>query len=80
MHIVIGFVNSLFTFILIFFKAQKITNLLTSISKIDDDFRALCGNIRIDYKKSFIFELKCIVVGIMLFSSVSIFDFFVFRG
>lgn len=80
MRIVIGFTTSFFAFILIFFKAEKLSKFLTTLSKIDDEFHDLCESIHVDYRKSLFFQLKCLVVGILLFSLIGIFDYFVFQG
>jgi len=80
MHTIIGLINSITALTLAFVKAKELSNFLTEIYRIDDEFYDLCETIRIDYKKSFIFQLKCLIVSVMLFCFVGMFDYYVFQG
>lgn len=79
-HTIIGLINSVIGLILAFLKAKQLSNFLTEIYSIDDDFYDLCETISIDYKKSFIFQLKCLIVSVLLFCFVGMFDYYVFQG
>lgn len=80
MHIAFGFIISNVCFIFCFIKARKLSTFINELYKIDDELFDLCERVRIDYKKSFIFQLKLSIATVLLFCFVGGFDYFVFQG
>lgn len=80
MHVVIGFVISHLSFMFSFIKAKKLSVFINELHKIDGELFDLCEKVRIDYKKSFFFQLKLAIVNILLLCIVGGFDYFVFQG
>lgn len=80
MHIVIGFVTSIVCFLFAFIKANRLAAFISELHKIDDELFGLCDRVHIEYRKSFVFQLKLILATILLFCLVGGFDYFVFQG
>lgn len=80
MHIIIGFITSFISFSFVFIKARKLSVFIKELTAIDDELLDLCDKVHIDYRKSFIFQLKLSIASVLLFGVVGGFDYFVFQG
>lgn len=80
MHIAIGFITSTMCFLFSFVKAKKLSTFINEIYKIDDELFDLCERVQVDYKKSFIFQMKLCLASFLLFGFVGGFDYYVFQG